>query len=571
MKPNLSNTNSNGVDILFYNGVIYTADKDNTIVEALAVKEGKIIFTGSSKDASRYMTDAGEVIDLQGRMILPGFIDSHLHAPGRALIDLYNISLYESLDLESVLKQVENFIQANPDQEIYYGEGFSLGLFSGEEVSRGPRKEHLDSVCPDKPVVIYSSDCHLAWLNSCAFNAFGIDKETDVPAGGVIEKNPVTGELWGTLKEAAMRLIPEQTFSEHQLEDAILEFQSFLHSLGYTGILSVSIASAPPLEAFYKIGQRDELKLHVNSTVTIEPGFNLTEQVELINAMRKKYSSKYHSVSTVKFFTDGVVEGATAYLLEPYSPAAGKNASYRGELLWNTERLTEAISLVNGIGLQVHVHSIGDASTKAVLDALEMAAVEAPAGDYRNTITHLQLVDPVDIKRFYDLNVIASVQPYWHCKEPGWWDVVDYHMLGERAECEYPLKSFFDTGLKVTSSSDHPVTPYPNPLRAIRAGVTRNITAEGSYGLPLLKDTDDPRGLLNKAERVSLTDMLRSFTINGAYTIFREKITGSLEPGKQADLVILDRNLFDLDPLDLESAKVMSTYFNGEIVYKREV
>jgi predicted amidohydrolase YtcJ len=570
MKSNLSIINTGGVDILFYNGVIYTADEDNAVVEALAIKEGKVVFTGSSERANRYLTGTGEVIDLQGRMILPGFIDSHLHAPGRALIDLYSISLYETHDLKSILKQVEIFIQENPDLEIYYGEGFSLGLFSGDEISRGPRKEHLDSICPDKPVVIYSSDCHLAWLNSCAFNAFGIGEETTVPAGGVIEKNPVTGELWGTLKEAAMRFIPEQTFSEQQLEDAMLEFQSFLHSLGYTGILSVSISSAPPLKTLYKIDQRNELKLHINSTVTIDPGLNLKDQVDLLDSIKGKYNSKYHSVSTVKFFADGVVEGATAYLLEPYSPAAGKNVSYRGEFLWDTEKLAEAISLVNGIGLQVHVHSIGDASTKAVLDALKQAAEKAPAGDYRNTITHLQLVDPADIKRFHDLNVIASVQPYWHCKEPGWWDVVDYHMLGERAECEYPLNSFFEAGVKVASSSDHPVTPYPNPLRAIRAGVTRNITAEESYGLSPLKDADDPQGLLNKEERVSLIDMLRSFTINGAYTIFREKITGSLEPGKQADLVILDRNLFDLDPLDLEAAKVISTYFNGELVFSRE-
>lgn len=570
MESNLKKKQTGGVDIVFYNGIIYTADHKDTVVEALAVKNGLIIFAGSNEDIKQYLRAAGEVVDLRGKMILPGFIDSHLHAPGRALTDLYNISLYEAQSLESILSQIEAFIQNNPGLEIYYGEGFSLGHFSGEEVSRGPRKEHLDRICPDKPVVIYSSDCHLAWLNSAALKTFNINKLTSGQPGGVIEKDPLTGELWGTLKETAMRLIPEQVFSKGQMKDAVLEFQTYLHSLGYTGILSVSIASAPPLETFYVLEQRKELKLHVSSTITIEPGVELSGQIDLLNEMRNKYSSKYHNVTTAKFFADGVVEGATAYLLEPYNPAAGKDLNYRGELLWDFEQLAKAISMVNGIGLQAHIHSIGDASTKAVLDAIEKAAAVSLPGDYRNTITHLQLVDPDDIKRFKTLKVIASVQPYWHCKEPGWWDVVDYHMLGDRAEHEYPLKSFFEAGITVASSSDHPVTPVPNPLRAIRAGVTRNLTAEESYGLPPLGDIDDVRGLLNNNERVSLTEMIKSFTINGAYALFRNKVTGSLKPGKQADLVILDQNLFSVAPSEIEEVRVLKTYFNGELVYARD-
>lgn len=554
-------------DRIFYNGAIYTADHANRLTEALAVGGGKVLCAGSTADAGWYKGPKTEMIDLQGKMITPGFIDTHLHAPGRVLSDLYNISLYDTAGLPEILQQVDRFIKEHPEQDIYYGEGFSLGHFSGEEVSRGPRKERLDQICADKPVILYSSDCHLAWLNSCAMKTFGVTGETPDPQGGLIEKDPRSGNPWGTLKEAAMRLIPEQQFSEEQVLEALTHFQSYLHSLGYTGIHSVSITAEPPLQAFFKLEQQGRLKLHVASSVTVEPLDDLPAKFARIKTLRERYSRDRHRVTTAKFFADGVVEGATAYLVKPYQPGAGKEPDYRGDFLWNQDKLKEAFSLANRAGLQVHVHSIGDAATSLVLDALEKTTGVNPAG-CRNTITHLQLVDPADLKRFAALNVIASVQPYWHCKEPDWWSVVDYHMLGERAEDEYPLQSLFAAGITVVSSSDHPVTPHPNPLRALRAGITRNLTAEASYGLLPLDHPENTCYLLNRGERASLIDMIRSFTINGAFAIFREQETGSLEPGKQADLVVFDRDLFTTAPGDLEKICLLETYFAGEPVYR---
>ncbi|MDZ4132528.1 MAG: amidohydrolase family protein, partial [Dethiobacteria bacterium] len=258
-------------DLLLYNGIIFTANNENCIIDAIAVKDGKIIFAGSNQDASAYQSDTVEVVDLEGKMVLPGFIDSHLHAPGRTLTDLFNISLYEARSEETISENIAAFILANPDLEIYYGEGFSIGAFSGDEVSRGPRKERLDRICAEKPIILYSADCHLAWLNSRAFEVFGITEETDEPKGGVIEKDPTSGELWGTLKESAMRLVPEQEFGASQFEAGLREFQRYLHSLGYTGIASISIASAPPLAAFHALEEKGALKLNVCYSVTIDP------------------------------------------------------------------------------------------------------------------------------------------------------------------------------------------------------------------------------------------------------------------------------------------------------------
>jgi len=310
------------------------------------------------------------------------------------------------------------------------------------------------------------------------------------------------------------------------------------------------------------------LNLHLATSVALQPDDNLVEKIGQIAADRLKYSAGNHHVTAVKIFADGVVEGATAYLKQPYDSAAGKDPGYRGELLWSSEKLAEAIGLANRNSLQVHVHSIGDAATEAVLDAFEKAAAVNLSHDCRNTITHLQLGDPADIARFAKLGIIAAVQPYWHCKEPDWWQPVDRLMLGERAETEYPLGTFFKAGVKVVSSSDHPVTPVPDPFMAIRTGVTRNLYNEEKFGLPLLEYKDDPRWLLDKNERATLTEMLRSYTINGACAIFRDHLTGSLETGKQADLIIIDRDLFDTDPLEVGRASVLATFFRGRLVYR---
>ncbi len=554
-------------DMVLTNGVVYTVDENDTIAEAVAIKDGKIVFVGSSNDVKAYIGTGTEVIDLEGKMVLPGLMDTHLHSPGTALTELYNINLYGVLTEDETMKVIEQFIEEHPDLDMYYGSGFSVAAFSGEEVSIGPRKERLDAICPDKPVIITSYDGHITWVNSKALEEFGIDKNTPNPPGGVIERDPETGEPWGVLKESAEQLVPAQEFTLEQQVEALKLFQDNLHRLGYTGILSISGGSPVPFDAFKALEEQGELKLRVRSSMTMDPELELAPQFEQLKKLRDTYNSDLMKVTTAKYFADGVIEGVTGYLLEPYEAEAGKGDDYRGEFLWDMDKLKEAFRITNSEGFQIHVHSIGDASTRNVLDALEYAKAHAPEGDYRNTITHLQLVAPEDIPRFKELDVVASTQPYWHLKEPEWWEIVDYPFLGERAEYEYPLQSFIKEGVIVASSSDHPVTTPPNPFWAIEAGVTRNLNNAEYYGVEDIQHMDDPKWLLNKEERASLKDMIRSFTSNGAYVTFQENEIGTIEAGKYADLVVLDQNLFEIDPIQIDSVNVLKTIFNGEIVY----
>ena len=335
-----------------------------------------------------------------------------------------------------------------------------------------------------------------------------------------------------------------------------------MHSLGITAILSFSSMMFEDLfQVMSRMEGEGKLKMHVRGAMTFSPKEDLAEQLEFIENARKRYNTELIGVKTVKFFADGVVEGGTSCLFEPYEAGLGlgKPEDYCGDFLWDKDEMATAFQAVNERGLQIHVHSTGDRATAYTLDALEKSAIQVQGGDCRNTITHLQLVAPQDIKRFKELKVIANVQPYWHFKGADWWTAVDRMFLGERAEREFPLASFFREEVVVAASSDYPATLVPNPLAAIQIGVMRS-SGIGAGG-------NEPQCLLGAEERAEVREMLRSFTINNAYSMFMEDKTGSLEVGKQADFVVLNDNLLTVEPSLIAGTKVLMTFFNGEKVY----
>lgn len=577
--------------VIILNAKIYTVDSDNSVKEALVIDGNKIAYVGTNEGAQEFIDrslalgesiefvdlmsalDSDEVkgslkvIDLQGHAVLPGLIDSHIHPPGTALTDLYEVSLYGLDSVEQCKDAIRAFIERNKGIDTVYGRGWSLGIFKGDEVSKGPRKEHLDDVSRDIPIILRAYDGHTLWLNSKAFEKFGIDKNTPCPAGGKIEIDDDTKEVWGTLKESATHLVKEGEYTDYQYQKAFELFQKKIHKFGVTSILSLSgFKWGIQPQVYKKLIDENKLKMRISAGFSISPGEDPIEQIDRIKAIRDNFDSDYFKTTTVKLLADGVVEGTTASLIEPYELEAGKGNDYCGEFLWDRDKLPIAIEKANREGFSIHVHSVGDNATKTMLDAIE----EVEDSNHRNALTHLQLVRAEDIYRFKKLNVIASVQPYWHMKGPNWWDVVDYKLVGKRAEAEYPLNSFVKAGVKIASSSDHSVTPIPNPFFAMQAGVTRNLYNAGYFGARDVKDMDEPQWLLNKDERVSVCDIVRSFTINGAYLIFRDDEIGSIEVGKCADFIVLDRDIFEINPVDIGNTQVLMTFFDGKVVYKKE-
>ncbi|MDR3561299.1 MAG: amidohydrolase [Negativicutes bacterium] len=557
-------------DVVLQGGVVYTADAAGSVCTAVAVRDGRVLFAGDDAAAADYIGPDTKVIDLVGRMVLPGMMDTHIHPPGLALLDLYELPLHDVKSVDGYVEAVRDYIARHPDAKAVYGRGWSWAVLTGEEATKGPRKERLDAVTTTIPVVIRAHDGHTLWVNSRALAENGVADETEEPSGGVIVKDD-DGRLWGTLKESAMWLMALPEYSLEEYVAAMAAFQDKMHSFGITGVLIM--ASVPFIKIFdacEQLEREGRLALRVRGAMTVRPQDDLATQFAAIEEVRRRYDSPKLKVTATKFFTDGVIEGGTSFLLEPYAPAAGKGEGYCGECLWEEDKLAEAFVLANRSGLQIHVHSTGDASTRRVLDALEAARETLPPGDCRNTITHLQLVAKEDIPRMADLDVIASVQPYWQFKGPGWWENVDYQFLGERAEEEFPLGSLFAAGLTVISSSDYPATIVPNPLLAMAIGVTRNLVGASRQGLADITDIDDERYLLGKGERATISQMIDSFTANGAYAMFLEGETGSIETDKRADLVVLDSNLLTVDPLAIDKVKVDMTFFDGRLVYARQ-
>lgn len=555
----------------YINANIYTMDKENTNCSAMVIENERIVYVGSDEGALSYK-DA-EVIDLGGRTVLPGFSESHTHAPGLAYDTLFNINLFPALSEEETMDLIETHIKEHPEKEMYYGRGFNTSLFEGIEGVLGPRKERLDALT-DKPVILSDFGGNCMWMSSSAMAMYDITPDRKCPPGGEIQLDPETGELWGIIRNEARAFVPYQSFTEEENYEAMKWFQDVMLRNGYTSIFALR----PPgtveprttlFDAFKTLEDKGELYLRIHGGRDMDALGDLDAQYEEMDRTRERVKSPHMELTTAKFFLDGVIEGLDGYLLEPYSEAAQKGSDFTSSLFWDKDVLAKAFEKAMKHGYQIHCHSIGDGATHDALDAMEIALKNVPEGDYRNTITHLQLVSDEDIQRMKEMNIIANVQVYWHFKSPVMFPL-ETKLIEERAEREYPLNRFVKNGITIVSSSDFPVTPEPNPFHAIEAGVTRNLYNAPSLGVDDITDMDDPRYLLDKDERVSLTDMLRSFTCNAAYAKFLENEIGSLETGKYGDFIVLDKNPYDVNPIDLEFITVLETYFGGEKVYEKK-
>jgi predicted amidohydrolase YtcJ len=554
-------------------GVVYTVegeDWDKTPMQSVAVgSDGRILYVGDDAGAEAYVTEETKVIDLNGKVVLPAFGDSHVHPPGTALTEMYNIYLYESITKEQVLADIKEYIDAHPDLDAYWGSGFTMGIGGAEAEGKGPKKEWLDEICSDKPVILTSNDGHSRWLNSKALEMNNITKDTVHPTGTV--QKGQDGELWGTLTDASSLIGMEQTFQDSQHIAGLKKYQQSMHQWGYT--FGNMILPSPEYGLLMKQLEEDgEWKMHANVATRIAPTSEFEQDLKTFLDLREALKdTEYVHATTVKFFEDGVVEGMTAYLSEPYDKAAGLAEGFVSVPLWDVEDLKEYFTTLIKNDIQVHVHSIGDQATTEVVDALVYAQEQNPGVDKRNTITHLQVVKDSDKARMGKAGIIASTQPYWHLKEPEWYEFVDSVALGEaRAYKEYPVKSFIDNGALVTFSGDYPVSPINNPFWAIEAAVTRNLNNADYYGVDDITSIDDPTWLLNPAERISVKQAIEAYTVNVAYQLFSEDVFGSIKAGKRADLIIVDQDILKANPIDIDKTEVLATIFSGEFVYEAD-
>ena len=540
------NTADEAADIVFRNGSIYTVDGVRSWAKAVAVNDGRIVYVGSDEESGKWAGPSTQVIDLGGHMMLPGFQDVHIHPIGggmeAAACDLNGLST-----LEQYLETIETYAAQHPDEEWILGGGWSMSVFGpGAHASR----KLLDEIVPDRPVFLSSADGHSAWVNSKVLEIAGITTDTPDPVDGIIDREPGSREPMGSLQEGAISLVRGHA-PPVDLETRMSGLQYAIEMLNNYGITSIQDANVEEddLKAYRALDDRGELSLRVVGSQWWDRKRGV-EQIEQFKTLREQYTKGRVRATTVKIMQDGLMENYTAAMLEPY---VGKG-DMRGISMVEPEALKTAVTTLDVEGFQVHFHAIGDAAIRQSLDAVEAALVQNGNLGNRHHISHLQLIDPEDVPRFADLGVVANFQPLWAFADSYITDLTIPFIGPERTRSLYPIASVHRNGGMIAFGSDWSVSTA-NPFHEIETAITRMGSA-GETNEPFLPE-----------QRIDLPLALAAFTINAAYVNTSEHETGSIEVGKYADLIVLDRNLFDIPPGEISETSVLMTMIEGQVVH----
>ena len=540
----------NHADLVLHNGVLFISGPTPQGY-GVAVAGGRILYAGPDAGLAPFITKATEVINLAGRMVLPGFYDCHAH-PVMGGLDMAECCLLGLSSADACAHAVREYAHGHSHSACIRGSGWIYTCFP----SNGPDKALLDAVVADRPVYLKAIDGHTAWVNSRALELAGITADTADPAGGRIERDPATGEPTGTLRELSAMHLVENRLPPYIPQDYVNAARVFLRQAARLGITSVYDAMALPeyLEAYKSLDDEDALTLHMHCALLCDPAAGKGQAPRLVE-MQKKFSGARLHAPAAKFFLDGVVEGHTALLLEPYAD----RPEYKGEAIWHEQVLRETAAELDRSGLQLNFHAVGDGAVRMALDTIGYAAQANGRRDSRHQISHCDLIADSDLPRFASLDVIANMQPAWFYKDKNF-EASTLPFLGrDRAYRLYRMNSLLDTGAVITCGSDWPVGGEIislNPLDSIQIGMSRLALheAEGDEYAP--------------AESVTFWSMLDFYTGQAAMACFQEQRTGSIEAGKYADLIVLDRNLFELPVHEIHTARVLLTLVEGTPVFR---
>ena len=538
-------------ELVLRRAAVYTSVPSSRWADAVALRAGRIQAVGTSEDVDGLIGPGTKVLDLPGRMVCPGFQDSHIHPDGGGL-DKAQCDLHDVRGVDAYAEAIRGYARSHPDVPWILGGGWSL-----DDFPRGtPHRSVIDAVVPDRPVYLPNRDGHGAWVNTRALAMAGIGRDTPDPADGRIEREE-DGTPFGVVHEGAMqlveRIVPQPTQAE--LEAALRTAQAYLHSLGVTAWQDAHVTEAT-LEAYLALDRKGVLTARVVGALWWARHRG-EEQVADLMALRARAPKGRFRATSVKIMQDGIAENFTAGMIEPYLDDRGRPGDRRGLSFVGPEALKRHVATLDRAGFQVHIHAIGDRAVREALDAIEAARAANGPNDNRHHIAHIQLVHPQDVPRFVRLGVTANAQPYWACLDGQMKELCVPFLGPERVATQYPFASIRRSGATLAFGSDWPVST-PDPLKEIQVAVTRVPDEEPGIE-PFLPH-----------ERLDLAEALDAFTAGTAFVNHLEGDAGSIEPGKLADLVVLDRNPFEVDPMSIGETRVLLTLVDGRPVHMSE-
>ena len=534
-------------DLVLRGGEVYTVDAARSWATAVAVRKGRITYVGGDSVPGALIGPETQVIDLAGRMVLPGFQDGHVHLLAGG-VELGECTLFALPTPAAVADSIRACAAGRPTATWVRGVGWELTVFP----NANPSRSLLDSLVPDRPALMDAADGHSAWANSKALERAGIGRGTPDPPDGRIERDRTTGEPSGTLRESAVqlvaRLLPARTDAD--LAAGLTRAQRLANEAGITSAFEAA-ADESYLRAYAEADRAGKLTLRILAAAEAEPDSGGIEGlVRRLGTWRERYSTPRVRPIAAKLFQDGVIESRTAALLAPYLDRQGD----AGAPIHSQPRLDSLIAALDRERWQVHVHAIGDRAIRMTLDAFERARRVNGARDARHAMTHLQLIDPVDIPRFRRLGVVANFEPLWANGDEYLTRLAEPALGPSRSRWLYPIESVVRTGAVVSGGSDWSVSSIA-PLDGIEVAITHRAP-------------DDRAAPWRPEEVVDLPTAIAMYTINAAYANRQERETGSIEVGKLADLVVLERNLFEVEPREIHAVRVVRTIVEGETVFE---